>query len=103
MVSDRHDVAEVPRPQTAVRVREHRAADPGSRSRANQGGDGADTPPLVEVRAPRGHEDHSPARLVRAQLAAMPVCNRGDDAGDLAQGHGGRGGSPGLVEGIGQA
>ena len=103
MVSDRHDVAEVPRPQTAVRVREHRAADPGSRSRAGQGGDGADAQPLVEVRAPRGHEDYSPARLVRAQLAAVPVRNRSDDAGDLSQGNSGHGGSPGLVESVSQA
>ena len=103
MVSDRHDVTQVPRPQTAVRIREHRAADPGSHRRPGQGGDGADAPTLVEVRAPRGHEDYSPARLVRAQLAAVPVRNRGDDAGDLAQGHGDRGDSPGLVEGIGQA
>ena len=33
----------------------------------------------------------------------MPVRNRRDDAGDVAQRHGGRGGSPGLVESLGQA
>ena len=33
----------------------------------------------------------------------MPVRDRRDDAGDVAQRHGGRGGSPGLVESLGQA
>ena len=33
----------------------------------------------------------------------MPVRNRRDDAGDVAQGNGGHGGSPGLVESLGQA
>ena len=33
----------------------------------------------------------------------MPVRNRRDDAGDVSQRHGGRGGSPGLVESLGQA
>ena len=33
----------------------------------------------------------------------MTVRNRRDDAGDIAQRHGGHGGSPGLVESLGQA
>ena len=42
-------------------------------------------------------------RLIRAQLAAMPVRDRRKNAGDISQRHGGRGGSPGLVERLGQA
>ena len=85
MVGDRHDVAQVPGLQAAVRVREHRAADPRRNRSSGKSRDGADAQPLVEVRAARGHEDHSPARLVGAQLATMPVRDRRDDSGDVTQ------------------
>ena len=42
-------------------------------------------------------------RLIRAQLATVPIRDRRNDSGDVTQGHGGRGGSPGLVESLGQA
>ena len=85
MVSDRHDIAQVPGPQAAVRVREHRATDPRRNGGAGQGRDGAGTQPLVEVGSARGHEDHSPLRLIRAQLATMPVRNRRKNTGDVTQ------------------
>ena len=103
MVGDRHDVTEIPVFQAAVRVRENRAADPGSNRGAGQGRDGTRSQPLVEVRAARGHEDHSPTRLIGAQLAAVTVRDRSDDSGDVAQGNGGDGRTPGLVEGARQA
>ena len=55
------------------------------------------------MRAARGNEDHSPARLIRAQLAAVTVRDRGNDSGDVAQGNDGDGRTPGLVESLGQA
>ena len=42
-------------------------------------------------------------RLIRAQLAAVPVRDRRENTGDVSQRHGGHGGAPGLVERLGQA
>lgn len=42
-------------------------------------------------------------RLIRAQLATVPIRNRRDNTGDVSQRHGGRGDFPGLIESLGQA
>ena len=55
------------------------------------------------MRAARGNEDHSVTRLVGAQLAAVTVRDRRDDSGDLSEGNGGDGRTPGLVESLSQA
>ena len=42
-------------------------------------------------------------RLIRAQLAAMPIRDRRDNAGDITQGNRAHRRSPGFVESLGQA
>lgn len=41
--------------------------------------------------------------LIGTQLTAVPIRDRGYNTGDVTQKHGGRRGSPGLVESLGQA